>query len=274
MIKLLNASFTRLKKNTLFWLLTIFSVGFAILVIIAQYNQMLKYNSIIEVEQLVVNYSIFIGLIIAIFTSLFLGTEYSDGALRNKIIIGHKRSNIYLANLLIITAVSLFSYILFMLITLIIGIPLFDGFTMKLSSFFIQLGCIFIVIIVYANLFTFIAMIISNKTITAVVCIMSAFAMMMIALSCLNILATQKYITSVTMVDGEMVTDVILNPKYPSEAKKKFYQTLLDINPTGQMYQLAGRSATNLKALPLYSLGIIVIFTSSGLILFKKKEVK
>lgn len=40
------------------------------------------------------------------------------------------------------------------------------------------------------------------------------------------------------------------------------------------MFQIAGRVAPNLKVLPLYSLGIIVIFTGAGVVLFKKKELK
>ena len=40
------------------------------------------------------------------------------------------------------------------------------------------------------------------------------------------------------------------------------------------MFQIAGREASNLKILPIYSLGIIVVFTGAGLVLFKKKELK
>ena len=59
-----------------------------------------------------------------------------------------------------------------------------------------------------------------------------------------------------------------------NEEERKIYQTLLDINPAGQMFQLAGRTAPNLKVLPIYSLGILVIFTGVGLVLFKKKDLK
>ena len=96
MIKLLNASFTRLRKTKIFWLLTIFSILFAFFMINTKYSDMKLYNEVIEVEQLMINYSTIVGIVIAIFTSLFLGVEYSDGTIRNKIIIGHKRANIYL----------------------------------------------------------------------------------------------------------------------------------------------------------------------------------
>ena len=274
MINLLNAGFTRLKKNKLFWILTIFTIGLALFMIYTQYSDMKKYKEVIEVEQLMLNYSTIIGVVISIFVSLFLGIEYSDGGIRNKISIGHKRINIYLSNLIIIVITSLLSYLLFLMIITIIGIPLFGNITIPISSLFSLLGCIFITIVAYSSLYTFIAMMISNKTITAVISIMLAFGMMMGALICFRVLDTQKYIQSASMVNGEMKFEEVLNPKYPSETKKQVCQTLLDINPAGQMFQIVGRSAPNLKVLPLYSLGILFTFTSTGIVLFNKKELK
>ena len=242
--------------------------------IYGQYSDMKNYGEVIEVEQLMLNYSTMIGIVIAIFTSLFLGVEYSDGAIRNKISIGHKRTNIYLSNLFITTITSLFSYILFMIVISIIGIPLFGGITMSISVLLKFIGYVFMTIIAYSSLFTFVAMMISNKTITAIVSIMLAFGLMMTALTCLNIVNAQEYIQEASMINGEMSFEEVKNPKYPSETKKKVCQTLVDINPAGQMFQLAERSAPNLKVLPLYSLGILVVFTGTGLGLFKKKELK
>ena len=177
MIKLLNAGFTRLRKNKLFWLLTVFSFGLALFMIYTQYSDMKKFGRVIEVEQLMLNYSTIVGIAIAIFTSLFLGVEYSDGAIRNKISIGHKRTNIYLSNLIIVTITSLFSYIVFLVIVASIGIPLFGTITLPISKLLMLLGCIFVTIIAYTGIFTFLAMIISNKTITAVVSIMLGFVL-------------------------------------------------------------------------------------------------
>lgn len=103
---------------------------------------------------------------------------------------------------------------------------------------------------------------------------MLAFGLMMGAIVCFRIVDMQEYVQSVSMIDGEMKSEEIPNPKYPSEQEIKVYQTLLDINPAGQGFQLAGITDVNLKVLPLYSFGILVIFTGAGLVLFNKKELK
>ena len=274
MIKLLNAGFERLRKSKLFWALIIFSIILAIFMIYTRYIDMKKYEEVIEVEQIMLNYSTIVGIIIAIFTSLFLGVEYSDGAIRNKISIGHKRINIYLSNLAIVTITSLLSYIIFLVIVAGIGIPIFGGITIETSKLIMLLCCIFITIIAYSSIFTFLAMVISNKTITAIVSIMLSFGMMMVALTCFNVLEAPPTIQQAVMTDGQTKIEEAPNPKYPSEEKKKICKTLLDCNPAGQMFQIAGRAAPNLSILPLYSMGVIIMFTSTGLILFSKKELK
>ena len=98
MLKLLNAGFTRLLKSKTFFLLIAFSVIFPLVMIYFGYNDMKVYKGTVEIDQLILNYTIFTGLVCSIFTSLFLGVEYSDGAIRNKICIGHKRKNIYLSS--------------------------------------------------------------------------------------------------------------------------------------------------------------------------------
>ena len=274
MIRLLNAGFTRLRKNKVFWGITIFRIGFALLMIYTEYSDMKKYEKVIEIEQLMLNYATMIGIVIAIFTSLFIGVEYSDGAIRNKISIGHKRTNIYLSNLAITITASLFFYILCMIVVAIAGTPVFGGVAMPMLAFLKLIGSTFVMLFAYSSIFTFLAMIISNKTITSITSIILAFGLMMFAMVCFSIIDMPEYIQSASLVNGEMKFEEIPNPKYPSEQERKVYQTLLDINPAGQGFQLAGRLAPNLKILPIYSLGILVAFTGLGLIIFNKKELK
>lgn len=76
-----------------------------------------------------------IGFAIAIFASVYLGNEYSNGTLRNKIVMGHNRIKIYLSNLIIVSVISVFWVLLFDFITACIGIPLFGNIQMDIGKF-------------------------------------------------------------------------------------------------------------------------------------------
>ena len=273
MIRLLNAGFTRLRKNKVFWILSIFTIGFALLILSVKYGNMKRYGETVEIGQLLLNYPIIIGIVIAIFTSLFLGVEYSDGTLRNKISIGHKRINIYLSNLVLITITSLLFYIIFFIIITMIGIPLFSVGTISVTQLLIKTSIALITIIAYSSIFTFFASVISNKTIIAITTILIAFLLMIFGIYCYSMLNTPKTIEQVTIENGETKVEKVPNPKYPNEQMMKVYQALLDVNPAGQMFQLGERSS-KLEILPLYSFLNLLIFTGLGLILFQKKELK
>lgn len=277
MTRLLNAGFMRMLKSKVFKVLTIFSIGFALLLILLQYHEMVKYDRTIDVSNLALLYATLISIVSSIFVSLFLGVEYSDGTIRNKISIGHSRINIYLSNLLLVIFAALYSYILYLIVIIAIGLPLFSVFSMSIQAFIFNLAIITLIIICECCIYTFIAMVISNKTIIAIVNIMTSFGLMMFALYCYSILNTPQYIdvaeiTNQETYDYEIVRE--LNPKYPSKEKRKVYQTLLDINPSGQTYQLVGGDSKNIKLFPLYTASVSIIFICTGLVLFRRKELK
>lgn len=273
MNKLLRAGFARLLKNKVFWLLSLFSIGYPLFLLLIQYG----YS--IQVEAFIVNYGTIIGIVMAIFTSLFLGTEYSDGTIRNKISVGHKRMHIYLSNLLITATASLSSYFFWITVAVFVGIPMYGGITMPLSELLLMLGVIFVTVLAYNAIYTMLAMTISGKAVTAVVSVMLAFGLIMFALTWFSKLDESQFLEKVSV--NEATDEVTItqtqepNPKYLSGTKRKMYETLVDINPAGQMYRFAGRQENpNLALLPIYSLGLVVIFTAAGIVLFDKKDIK
>lgn len=103
---------------------------------------------------------------------------------------------------------------------------------------------------------------------------MLAFGMMFYSLMVFDRLSQPEYVDTMIMKDGVQEITNIKNNHYLEGEKRKAFQLSIDIIPAGQMFQIAGRTVSNLKTLPIYSLGIIVVFTGAGVILFKKKELK
>ena len=93
MYKLLKANFFRLKKKQNILLSDYNNHSNSKIYIIQSYETERKetkegfpLTSLKSTDRLVMDNHMFIGIIMAIFTSLFVGTEYSDGAIRNKIV--------------------------------------------------------------------------------------------------------------------------------------------------------------------------------------------
>ena len=94
MYKLLNANFYKLKKDTTFLLFLFISVGIA-LITIFRYKFMSSLDT--SLDRVLCEFIWIIGLFIAIFVSIFVGKEHSYGVIRNKIVTGCSRNNIYLS---------------------------------------------------------------------------------------------------------------------------------------------------------------------------------
>lgn len=135
MIKLLNANLYRLRKSKFFYFLI------ATFIVLFIFNTFKLYSSYSNIkgndytEKLVVSNIQYIGFFIALFITLFVGEDYAYGTIRNKIIVGNKRSSIYFSNLIITFVVCIlleFAYIIF---SIIIGTHLFGKMSISTSDF-------------------------------------------------------------------------------------------------------------------------------------------
>ena len=98
MIKLLKAGFFRLKKDIIFYLFIFLTIGIAGFMLYRYYNNNIIFKNT-YLDEIVNEFIIYIGFFIAIFVSIFVGKEHSQGIIRNKIIVGHSRVSIFLSNL-------------------------------------------------------------------------------------------------------------------------------------------------------------------------------
>lgn len=83
MYKLLRAGFFRLKKDIIFKLFVMLSIIIAIFTLFSSYLS----SSEVILDKLVNNFVMYIGLFLAIFVSIYVGKEHSEGIIRNKIIV-------------------------------------------------------------------------------------------------------------------------------------------------------------------------------------------
>ncbi len=288
MYKLLNASFSRLRKNKIFLGLVILTIIIAAFMLISEYLDKVKYSSVFGISSnttdiLLTNFINIIGFFIAIFTSLFVGAEYSDGTIRNKIVAGHSRKNIYLSNLIVSIIVGLILEFIYLIIISIVAIPLFGSIQMTFSQFAFILLDMIMIIIAYSSIFNFIALICSNITISTVSSLLLILIMFVIDMLLSPTANSTEYIQKNKVMDeqGNITYEIVKNEDYLGKIIQTTCKTIINFNPVSQAIEISGNKINmneedfnNMKVYPLYSLGLIIIITAIGIYLFNIKELK
>lgn len=271
MIKLLKAGIFRLKKDVLFWLFIFLTIGLAIFTL-------LRYmpNEGTKLDDLINEFIMFIGLFIAIFVSIFVGKEHSQGIIRNKIIVGHSRSEIFLTNLIISIMVSILCEILYLILIFLIGSPLFGQLQMHWSRLLMIILNTILVIISFCSIYNFVTMICSEITISTIICII-LFIAMFITQGAFSLTAySSKYIENAFYDENgnKHIISQEPNPNYPGDAKvkqtKMFYLSI----PQGQAMEIENNNLETLQQMPIYSITLIVSINLLGIYIFSKRELK
>ncbi len=288
MYKLLNASFYRLRKNKIFLGLVILTIIIAVFMIVSEYLNNIKYSSVFGISSnttdiLLMKFINIIGFLIAIFTSLFVGAEYSDGTIRNKIVAGHSKKNIYLSNLIVSILVGIFLELIYLIVISIFSIPIFGLVQMNFSQLAVILLDIIMIIIVYSSIFNFIALICSNITISTVSSLLLILIMFVIDMLLSPTANSTEYIQKNIVMDekGNVTYEVVKNEDYPGKLVQTICKTISNFNPVSQAIEISGNKINmneedfnNMKVYPLYFLGLIIIITAIGIYLFNIKELK
>lgn len=312
MNRLLSANFTRLRKSKVFWLGVIAMIGFGAFLPISNYMDEIRFREFTDYEftnpfdNVLFGYSLAIGVLCAIFISLFLGTEYSDGTIRNKLIVGKTRASIYFSNLITNIAAALFMCLCYLGSVCAVGIPLCDKIDMEISLVLKIIAASLVMVIAFCSVCTMLSMIIQSKAIMAIISITSIFVLMFGTAIISNRLNQPKNFVYSEITDG--VEKVISEPNsyYVGGTKRKVYIFLNDFLPTSQSIKFYQNSALNVEednksenqtlntdisadedilnmieekeshlwTLVLYSSINIVITTAIGLFVFQKKNIK
>lgn len=272
---LLRANFSRL------WRSAAFRVSVGVMAAIAVFELAVSYQpKLAGAEGILDNrYMIFAllsGVVLSAFCSLFIGAEYSDGTMRNKLAAGHSRAAVYLANLLTCGAAGALVCLGYILPMVIVGIPLLGPFTMGAASLLWFTLCAFVMTAALCAVFTMIAMLDQNKAVTAIICIFLAYFLLFLGIYLNARLTEQAVIPAREYIENGriLVREAMPNPAYVQGVKRTIFEILYDL-PGCQAVQLLASAGEGCPVrLPLASLVTGAAVTGVGLILFRKKDLK
>lgn len=276
MTNLLKANFYKMKKNKFIWIASILSVIVAIYYIRDNYNVYHDFLSIVNINSLIFNYLPVYIIVSSILISTLLGFDYSNGSIKNKIIVGHSRLKIYISNLISTYLIILTIYLIYVLIICLSGIFLFKNLTFNFK-FLINIIILFLIILSYASISVFIAMTINNDIVSPVLNVLNSFILIIISFILLSVLSEPKYLHSdngIYINDAGIEVIDTENPMYIKGSKRTIYEIIVNILPTGEAFQKSRNRDidTNSYSILCYSLCFIIITNTSGIFLFYNKE--
>lgn len=276
MNKLISAHIARLKKDKCFRICILLMAFMAPYRVIDSYLSLKKYNVSEPLESPFYTYVFLSALLLPVFCSLFLGTEFSDGTIRNKLIVGHTRTDIYLSSLLLCVMAGFCICIAYMILALCIGIPMLGFFVIDIRIILSLIGCSFALSMAFAAIHTFVAMLNQNRAVTAVICILGVFLLITIG-SYINTRLSEPETCAYVYAseNGEFIrTPEEPNPFYVSGVRRDVYEFLNEFLPGGQAAALSSVSASHPGRMALYSSLITVVTTGFGIYFFQKKDIK
>lgn len=285
MSKLIYAQLMRLRRSWLFWLVL---AGIAA---ISAYRCADDVHNAGYFEWMLFEMSPYFCFLYAGFIGLFVGTEYSDGAMRNKLVVGHTRAAVYGANLTV-SALACVSFQLVMFVVMWIIGPLNIGMLDQPGVTVFYMLCALLVSVAFAAAFTAISMTCSNKAGGIVLAIGIAFLMFFVSAQLDDLLSAAETIqvgpTIIEqMEDGSLRVEppeTAENPHYiPEGPLRDALSTINSFLPVGQtiglmdLYSLwrgVWPETIEYWYWPILSLLFTAAVTAGGLSIYKKKDIK
>lgn len=254
MTKLIRADFARMFKTLSFWLCGAFSTAFILWFFFLEYCS--KHSAAGKLGTLAFSsISSFILMFFAsIFAALFVGTDYLNGTIRNKISIGHSRASIYFSNLIICSIGGMLHCVMCWAALFIVGLFTKGRLGLEPGELALRLAVTLFAMISVCAFSMIIGMLTTAKSSAVVI----------------------NIVGSIVMVIGINVLNGLLYDPEPAP-QNKILQVVCDAVPYGQALKIDGVSneeKDNRSVMPLYSVGFTAAVSAVGTVVFSRKDIK
>lgn len=189
----------------------------------------------------------------AVFVPLFLGTEHSDKTIRNKIISGRTRREIYSANLISAEVGVLIICLTPLVTALILALPFGGHLGSSPAEFVLCLTILTAANAAMCGIYLISAMLLTSKANNIVLTLIIWFAL--------------GFITAT-------IDELLKLPQISDSVLRTFLRYAYNIIPVGQVLQVQIGECHNVGLLPVYSLFVIAAATVIGVLIFRKKDIK
>lgn len=278
MSDLFIAGMNRLWRSRVFLICCLVSLlGNAVVMVSASFAAMRGVK--LGFEQMVFLDDVFYGLIpvlgvmCAVFASLFIGAEHSDGVMRNMLVVGRARWEIYLANYAV-CFVAAAAFLVCWFLGGLAGIPIIGGWR-DVNGLLLRCAVLILCAASYMGIFCLLCMLCTNRAVAAVIAVLLSVALLMLSSYMLNALSQPEFQQGMMMTEaGLQLTDLEPNPSYVAGMKREVFQFFSDTLPSGQSISVCSYELER----PVFSLvsSVIIALLSSaaGIVCFQRKDIR
>ena len=260
MRKLLAADFAQLLRDKVFWAAFAFMIVSTAILVVSTHNMIALDNYApgtwtAETSMFCMLPSV--GIVNAIWLHLFIGSDYDQGTIRNKLICGHHRSSIFFSHWLVACAGALANLAITLLIGTVLSKMFFQDFALDRSGLCWLYLCCALLTVAYTVIGVALAINISSKA--------GSIVTGMLVITGLSVLSS--------FIDSK-ITDIEIRGIDVGPLSEKILYFFHDFLPSGQCTQINNLLFDRMAIWPLYSLILTVLVTAVGYLLFRKKDIK
>ena len=243
--RLLRADFYRMYGKKCFWMFAGAMAAAAMMFIGMQYTAM-DYQ--VGLDRVIFLPMSFYGVIVSAMISLFIGDDFSDGVIRNKLIAGRRKKEVYLSNFIVTQTACAAVYVGMTAMTVGIGIHLFEN-NVSVNEFLVYFLLGLLTCLAFGSIFCMLSMLIGNKSTAVMVSMGIAFFMLFLCLHTNQVLVQTEY------------KNGVLNPHFISGIRRI-------------VYELSAMNYLNPIRWIFCDMFWIVIGVGVGSFLFERKDIK
>lgn len=276
MKRLFTANLARLLKSRVFY------ASAAVMTLLAVWNYWVSYMDMRagyyteSLESRAFGPLPFAILLVSVFCGLFIGEEFGFGTMRNKLIAGYTKRQVYLSMLLISIAAGTFFLLLYYLVTLTVGAALLGSFTRSPEWILYCAFCMLLVVWSFCAVMTLVSMLLVNRAVSVTAGMLLAFGLIAAAAMLDSRLSEPEMIDHYILIN-EMGKPLEVqrqpNPRYLTGTAREIYQWADDILPTGQAIQISNISGEYPERWPFCALGVIAAVSCTGVALFSRRDI-
>ncbi len=292
MNKLLRSNFARVFKMKSFWVSAVIILVYPFFSLFDLYTEM-TVNGDMQYfyEETLWSVGPLLSLIMSVLVHLFIGTDYRDNTIRNKLIVGHTKTRIYVSDFITMMAVTLILYAVWIIVCCTMGmIFLSNGNSLRTNIIIgLQAG---IAMLLMTAILTIIQMFMSAKISAGVISVIGCFMLLFAGVWAKTRMAETEYVElyKICQIDenGNYITDgyepdengevdiyqLVKNPDYiPDGQAKDMLKLVLDTSVGAQLLDINDNHEIGLKWYFVFDSVLIVAIIGGGSLLYKRKDI-